>query len=290
MKTFLILFLLLISKTVFSQLPPEIINFKGNTANIVTIETNIELILLKYWDENTHKMNNPFRETVPKRIIDVFGINFSRQIKFHPYKNPYVISNIPDDFIEWVYIQLIDTTTNTFFYIPGWLNKDGVIKDALDASKNVLLQVIPNKTYRLKVHTSTFSVYSSKIFYIQNSRNNRISINFKLGDSEIVPNELGLPSIMMPLIGVTNVYGIKYGDTYQTAEIIFSEKIDPSADNFADLADMAAINNDLNFITSNDNKWYVTDMNNDGKVKWNDYWAVWDENIFLTLSAAGTIQ
>lgn len=286
MKT--LIFFLLFSVYSYAQLPTMVIDTsKTNGPGGVYVTTNIQLYMMRYWNENTQSMKNIYSSTLPKKVTDIFGLPHTIQIKYYPYNNPYIIPNIPPNMVDWVYIEMKDANTGAIYCIPAWLNENGVVMDILNQNSRARIMVRPNTRYLLKIHTTSFSLLANTEFEVQ-SIQSTVEWNFKLGDNYIVPNNFGLPSPLISLEG-SQFYGIKFGDTWSLFNPTRFSKLQLSADNIADLADMASINNDYIFLQHLTNTWFQTDMNQDGKVTLDDYWEVWREDIFLSCSGAGEI-
>lgn len=269
-----VLFFLLLSHVALAQMDVMVCDSTGNilpqAAPGTTITLDVKVYVDIYWSAGDGFMKNDVSQFAPKKPKNLFGFSNLLQTKWWPMMSDYELSNIPADFISWVYVELRTSDYNISFSLPGYINRDGNIKDINGNMFNIT--VAPHRNYFLVVHAfngnsvvAANNGTSLRSFSVTTA--DTISWNFtdNWRKALIHFTQTSYPMIELPSLNGTTVWAIPSGDVPEP-EIGSGDRIS-SWDNFVDFSDLRSI--ELNFGTKSGFSAY--DMNLDKFVNVNDW-------------------
>lgn len=284
MKIFAIFVMLLFASSLFAQ--PDVM-VRDSTGNILpqaapgtTITLNVKLFVDIYWSARDGFMKNDLRQFTPLRPKDLFGYSNLYQSKWWPMQSDYQVSSIPNDFICWVYVEMRTADYNISYSLPGYLNKDGFVKDM--AGNMFSITVAPHRNYFLIVHAyNGNSVVAADNGTVMRSFSvttaNTISWDFtdNWQKAHIHPSLTSYPMMELPSINGATVWAIPSGDVPES-DVSAGDRIS-TWDNFVDFSDLRSI--ELSFGKKTGFSPY--DLNLDKFIDVNDWLYVRDNTFFF---------
>lgn len=282
MSKFTILAFLILSRVAFSQPDVMVRDSLGNilpqAAPGTTINLDVKVYVDIFWSARDGFMKNDLRQFMPSKPKDLFGFSNLHQTKWWPMTSDFQVSNIPNDFICWVYVELRTSDNNISYSLPGYLDMNGKIKNV---SGNMFdITVTPNRNYFLIVHAyngnsvvAANNGTSLKSFSVTTANTLQWDFTDSWQKALIHYTNTSYPMIELPSLNGLTIWAIPSGDVPEPS-VQAGDRIS-NWDNFIDYSDLRSI--ELSFGTKSGFSAY--DLNLDKVVDVEDW--IYVNNITL---------